>query len=348
METRTKSRPTITDVARACGVSEATVSYVINGKRVLKPATREKVFHVMRELNYHPSAVARGLSSKRVHTIGVLLGVVDSLEFMTNSYTSGLLTGILSVAQREGFNVTLFTAQWKDAQTSAPQLRDGRSDGILAIAPPLDSDIMSGLSGMHMPLVAVSAQPHPQVINVDVDNYEGLRLSVEHLVQLGHRRIAFLMGNENLASFAPRRAAFCESLAAHGLAARENEVLPSHFSGAMAGEQARMLLGQPDAPTAICAGNDAIALAVLEEAHKMGIRIPEDLSVVGFDDIPQAGLGSPPLTTVRQPLAGIGEKATQLLVQLVSDPHSIAASNTLLPPELIVRGTTGPARTSTP
>lgn len=341
-ETRTGSRPTIKDIAGMCGVSEATVSYVINGKRTLRADTREKVVRAMRELNYHPSAVARGLSSKRVHTLGILFGAVDSIEFATNSYVSGLLQGIMLRAQREGFDITFFTASWKDAEVSAPPLRDGRTDGVLAISPLLNSDMLTGLSSLGIPHVAISANAAVGVANVDVDDVEGARLATAHLVQLGHRRIAYLMGNDDLASFASRRTGFIQALEAGGIQPEEHWMIPSHFDGSLAFDQARELLQQPVRPTAIFAGNDNIALGVLAAARSLDIDVPAELSVVGFDDIPAASFATPQLTTIRQPLREIGETATQLLIDRIREPGSREFDSQLLPPELIVRGTTAP------
>jgi LacI family transcriptional regulator len=342
MNPQLQPRPTIKDIARACGVSEATVSYVLNGKRVLKPDTRERVFRVMREMNYHPSAVARGLSSKKVNTIGILFGAVDSIEFVTNAYASGLLKGIMICAQREGFDVTFFTAVWKSAEVSAPPLRDGRTDGILAIAPTQSTDILPGVCSLGMPLVVISADPGAEVANVDIDNRLGALLAVRHLVQLGHKRIAYLMGNEDLASFTPRRRGYLDALAEAEIPVSPGLMVVSHFDGSMAFEQASKLLRQQEPPTAIFAGNDSIALGVIEAARCLGVQVPSQLSVVGFDDAPAALMVTPNLTTVRQPLREIGETATQLLIQYVREPETAQARTTLLPPELVVRGSTAP------
>lgn len=344
MSTRVNSRPTISDVARACGVSEATVSYVINGKRSLKTDTRDKVFRAMREMNYHPSAVARGLSSKRVHTLGILYGALDAIESVTNHYSTGLLQGIMVCAQRQGFNITFITKPWISAPVSGPALRDGRTDGILAVAPPTNSDITEALLSLHMPLVAVSGEPCSALTNVDVDNHAGLSLAVEHLISLGHQRIAFLMGNENLASYWPRREAFVTAHQKAGLTVAENLLLPSRFNGSLAFEQTTHLLQQPQPPTAFCAGNDTIALNIIEAARSLGKRVPEDVSVVGFDDTPAALLVSPNLTTIRQPLRAIGETATQLLIDYMRHPEEFTPREILLAPELIVRDSTAPIR----
>lgn len=343
MKASLQPRPTIKDVARACGVSEATVSYVINGKRVLKADTRERVFRAMREMNYHPSAVARGLSSKKVHTFGVLFGAVDSVEFVTNPYASGLLKGIMACAQREGFDITFFTAPWRSASASAPALRDGRTDGILAIAPPMKSDILAGISALNMPLVVISAEPEAAVSNVDIDNRAGAMLAVRHLAQLGHRRIAYLMGNEDMASFESRSEGFQAAVCELGLELRPEFMLISHFDGSLAFEQTSRLLRHPQPPTAIFAGNDTIAMGVIEAARCLGVQVPSQLSVVGFDDVPAALLVTPNLTTIRQPLREIGETATELLIDYMREPEVPVPKTILLRPELIVRGSTGPA-----
>jgi LacI family transcriptional regulator len=346
MQESTKSEnftPTIADIARACGVSKMTVSYVINGKSVLKPETRERVFRTMREMNYHPSAVARGLSSKKVHTFGLLLPVFGSAEFVTNPYANGVLQGILWQAEREGYDVTIFTSRWENAAVSASPLRDGRTDGIVVVAPPLYSDVLSGLSALRLPVVAIAAGPHDGISVVDVDNEAGLRLVTQHLLDLGHRRIVYLTGNEDLASFEPRRQGFITAMAAAGIEVTPQMIQISRFDGQLAYEQTSGLLRQKQPPTAIIAGNDTIGVAVLDAARCAGVSVPRQLSVVGFDDLPAATLVSPNLTTVHQPLAEIGEKAISLLVGRATQPYNPAGDMHLLPPQLIVRGSSGPS-----
>lgn len=335
------TKPTIKDVARACGVSVATVSYVINGTRVLKPDTRERVLKAMEEMNYHPNAVARGLSSKKVHTLGVHCGVIHSHEFFANPYASGILQGVLKRAAQEGFDVTLFSRRWENAVISLPSLSDGRTDGILVIAPSLDSDILLSLSSGPMPLVAISATPHARIPTVDVDNYQGMRIVIRHLVELGHRHIAAILGDDDLASFEPRRQGIHDALAEAAIEPRPDWIMTSRFSGEWAFEQTSALLRASEPPTAICAGNDTIALAIIDAARCAGVSVPQQLSVVGFDDSPSATLVSPNLTTVRQPLREIGNCATGLLIDRMRG-HRVADDERphLLSPELIVRGST--------
>jgi len=337
---RREPRSTIKDVADACGVSEATVSYLINGKRALKPATRERILSKMRELNYHPSALARGLANKRVQTLGVLFGAVGTVDFFTNPYASGLLKGIMDSAQIEGFDVTLFTAQWQSAAISAPPLGDGRTNGILAIAPTLHSDIIEGVNSLGMPIVAISADPDAPVANVDVDNFAGSHLATNHLIELGHRHIAYLSGDDDLASYAPRRDGFLSAMKSAHLEVRPDWVVNSRFFGPLPFEQARELMGSPDRPSAFVAGNDTIAIAVMEAARMQGLRVPEDFSVVGFDDVPVAQFLHPALTTIRQPLREIGETAARLLIGAMREGNAVAPVRQILTPELVMRETT--------
>jgi LacI family transcriptional regulator len=341
MEKRSLSRPTIKDVALACGVSEATVSYVVNGKKTLKPDTREKVFRVMREMNYHPSAVARGLAQKRVHTLGVLFGVVDPVACLVEPYVCGVLTGVMAQAQKDGFNLTLFTEQWKNPEESAPALRDGRTDGILVVGPQLNWEILDTLNQLSVPTVAISAQTHGNTASVDVDNFAGAHLAASHLLESGHRRIAYLSGNEDLASYQPRLDGFCEALKEFGVEPKKELLLLSRFDGTLAFEQTIGLLNSPEPPTAICAGNDKIALQVIAAADSVGIKVPSELSVIGFDDIPASRHSNPALTTIRQPLHQIGETAATLLIkQIVDKQHTISTTPIFLAPELIVRNST--------
>lgn len=330
---------TIKDVARACGVSSATVSYVLNGKRVLLPETREKVMRVVRELDYHPSAVAQGLSRKRMNTIGILFGVVDAVVVVNHPYAANILQGVLTAASAGGQNVTFFTDPWRTARQSAAGYRDRRADGLIVVAPPLDSDIISGLAPLNIPLAAISFPGGPfGVSSVDVDDAEGTRLVVNHLRALGHARIAHLSGPDNMLSGRTRREAFCEAMAGAGLTAY---VVPGDFSAAVSYRQTRRLLASPAPPTAIFAANDDSALGVMDAAREMGISMPGGLSVVGYDDTPEGAMARPALSSVRQPLQEMGETAARLLIRQLTG-ETVAREMTLLAPTLVVRETSAP------
>ncbi|HEY3330856.1 MAG TPA: LacI family DNA-binding transcriptional regulator [Capsulimonadaceae bacterium] len=348
MKTQTRlQKPTIKDIANACGVSTATVSYVLNGKSVLRADTRERVYQAMRDMNYHPNALARGLHTKTMRALGIMLGTVDPSEFVVNPYTSRILQGVVQEARRQKFHVTLFTDDWLGADASGPSIRDGRTDGILVVAPILGTDIMDTLPEMQPNIVAISAPARPFVDIVDVDDFAGGRLATEHLINLGHRRIAYLTGNSDLSSYQPRLAGYLAALDVAGIEPDNRLIVESHFDGSLAGAQTKALLELPERPTAIFAGNDAIAFQTVSAIRDAGLSVPEDVSVVGYDDMPAASVVTPKLTTINQPLVEIGVTATTMLIERIAASESSGglrrkAENVLLAPKLVVRDSTGP------
>jgi DNA-binding LacI/PurR family transcriptional regulator len=335
--------PTIYDVAKESGFSLATVSNVLNdGPRPVKAETRQRILATVRRLNYHPSAMARGLARRRTHTLGILFGVVEPSAVVLNSYSADVLQGVLTAAAATGYNVTHYTNRWRDAEHSLAEFRDQRSDGLIVVAPTTDSDMMPTLATLDLPLVAVSwPSERGGVPSVDADDRAGTRQAVQHLLDLGHRRIAHLMGHSNLISATTRCDTFLEVLREAGIAPEPGFVLPGEYSVEAGRENARRLLALPSPPTAIFAGNDEIALGVMEAARERGVRIPEDLSLVGYDDRPVSALLSPRLTTVRQPFVRIGEYATHLLLRRIKG-EAVAPETHRLTPELIVRDSTAP------
>jgi DNA-binding LacI/PurR family transcriptional regulator len=336
---------TIRDVARESGVSVATVSYVLNnGPRPVRETTRQHVLAAMRRLNYHPNAMARALASGRAQSLGVLFGRIEP-AIVTNLYSIGVLQGVLTAAADCGYSVTLFPQPWVDGSTSARRLNDGRCDGVVIVAPVQDSDMVESLAALKLPLVVVSAATTEGsgIPFVDVDNAKGIRLATEHLLALGHRRIAHIMGDANQPSVPERRDGFCRTLADHGIEPPSEYLVPCAYNGRMGAEAARRLLQLPNPPTAIVAGNDTLALASIEAATELGLRVPEELSVVGFDDIPTSAMVTPALTTVRQPLAEIGERATRMLIARLEGTDAVSSSSRA-EPQLVVRDTTAPPR----
>ena len=334
---------TIRDVARESGVSVATVSYVMNkSPQTVRDETRQRVLAAARRLNYQPNAMARGLVRRRMNILGVLFHV-SAPTIIIDPYASALLQGILTAAAATGFSIILFPERWRDASHSAAPLRERHTDGILASAPGVDSDMLPSLVAQGLPFVAIAAPSNvPTVIGVDVDNEKGARLATEHLLSLGHRRIAHLTGNPNEASAQARLAGFRATLAQAGVSIPAEYIVPSLYKGRISYDKTLQLLALPEPPTAIFAGNDNLAMEVLEAARDRGVSVPSELSVVGFDDIPAASLVTPPLTTVHQPLARIGETAARLLVARVAG-EPVPAATHLLEPELIIRGTTAAA-----
>jgi DNA-binding LacI/PurR family transcriptional regulator len=331
---------TINDVALASGVSIATVSTVLNNAaRPVKAETRQRVLAEALRLNYQPNAMAAALVKRRMDTIGVLPAVFNAKDVLTDIYAFGVLQGILQSAADSDFHVTLFTKQWVDSAHSAGTFRDRRTDGIIIVAPTLDSDMASALSSMGLLIVTISAGPSPGVSSVDVDNYAGGRLAVEHLFELGHRRIAHISGKLEAVSACERHSAFMAVNREHCQTVPDDYVIAAHYSGLEAAEATAYLLSLPSPPTAIFAGNDAIAKSIVDTASDMGVRVPDDLSVVGFDDSIIATTMTPQLTTVRQSPKEIGAMAARLLISRINGA-SIQEDRHLLSPQLIVRNTT--------
>jgi DNA-binding LacI/PurR family transcriptional regulator len=338
---------TLRDVALSAGVSPFTVSVVLNGSRSntrVSEATRRRIEESAAALRYHPNAVARSLARRCTNTIGVFVGVVESVAALANPYASAILQGVVTRASKSGYDVLLYTEPWHGASRSAARFRDRRSDGVILVAPLMDTDIVTALAALDLPIVAISAAPEhtpAEVASVDVDNTLGIKLAVEHLWELGHRRIAHLTGEGNVASVPLRRIAFQAEIARQGVFLPESYIVPCTYDGLTVGESLRTLLSLPEPPTAIVAGNDNIAIAVMEAARELGISVPHQLSVVGFDDISASSQVTPKLTTLNQPLQRIGESAADLLMARLNQEQR-DTTLVLHPPELMVRESTAP------
>ena len=347
-----KSRPTITDVARDSGVSIATVSYVINsGPRKVDAETKARVEASIGRLRYFPNSIARAMVSKRLNCIGVVFPHPHPSVF-TVPYFVTIMDGIVQEAARRRQNVMLYTGLEWNGSDSLPAFMDRRVDGMLLIAMLTDSTIVPSLAEAGLRFVqingaATDSLTDSAISNVDVDNAGAARAVVAHLTGLGHRRIALLGGQPNSPSTRPRREGFLQGMQERGLAVDPEIVLEGLYDRdwGRAG-MARLLASSGGAPTAVFAGGDGIAEGVYDVCREAGVRIPEDLSVVGFDDTPAAAHLDPPLTSVRQPLARMGSlAAAALLDQLDAGPTGGPAPTPqiVLPAELIVRASTAPA-----
>lgn len=335
-----KKRSTIRDVARECGVSVTTVSVVLNNApRPVREEVRRRVIEMARRLDYHPSAVARGLVRQRTNSIGLLLGEVGE-GVVGDFYAAGILSGVISRAEKSALDVHFFTTRWVSARESAARVRASQPDGVLVLAPQIGSDMPSGLRDVGLPVVCISTPDDPLAPYVDVDNALGASLAATHLLSLGHQRIAHLNAGPTQCSAELRRIAFQEKLHESGVDLNARTIVGGTFDRDEAYAAAWALLRRPDRPTAIFATNDQLALQALNAARDLGIRVPEQLSIVGFDDFPVAPLLNPPLTTLRQPVGQIGEAAVRLLIRLIEG--RTAEQRRLIAPELIVRGSTAP------
>jgi LacI family transcriptional regulator len=328
----------IADVAARAGVGVATVSRVVNGHPNVSVGTRERVLTAIRDLDYRPSPVARNLSLQRTLVIGLIV------PFLTSPSAVERVRGVVEALEGSEYDLTLFDVESPDRQRRAFDVLGGggRADGLLVVSLVPPNEELARLDAARMPCVLVDA-PHATLTNVVVDDVFGGELATRHLLDLGHRRIA-IIGDKPPDAFRfhssrDRTVGYERALAAADVKPRPEYVRLGTQSLHVARSIADELLRLPERPTAIFAGSDLQALGVLEAARGLGLRVPHDLSLVGFDDVEVASYAG--LTTVRQPLEQSGRRGAELLLQALAGEQLVVRTETL-PLELVVRGTTAP------
>jgi DNA-binding LacI/PurR family transcriptional regulator len=336
---------TVKDIALRSGVSTATVSYVLNdGPRAVLPATRERVRKAIEELDYHPNPHARSLRGKRTNALGVVFPHRVAQPF-ENGYFGPILAGIMDVSTGRKMATMLFTGfEWEEAEFNASLLCDGRCDGLLIVAPPRRGNLIQDVIRRKTRLVVIGTHvENVEVDSVDVNNVIGARLAVQHLIGLGHRRIAIALGADRSTSSSERLEGYRQMMGEFELGYLDEWLIPETGAGGRGQDHyVWELLADPEKrPTAIFCVQDGKAISVCQIAQQMGLRVPQDLSVVGFDDIYGAIATSPQLTTIRQPMRQIGTRAAELLCQRIEAPGE-AIETFLFDPHLIIRGSTGP------
>lgn len=327
-------RPRIADVAEAAGVSVPTVSKVLNGRPHVSPSTRRRVDAVLKEMGYHKPP--RDTSTARLMQL-----VVNNFD---SPWVLQILDGAEAAANRHGYDLLCLRAEnasagaWRKLrQPSVNQLA-----GVLLLAPHIGSDLVPTLNGLHIPAVALDPQGTEAtgIPSVSAANFTGATSAVEHLISLGHQRIGMITGGgSGSVRSRARYAAYAAALQGAGLPADPSLVRDGDFSLEAGYRLGRDLLGMDQPPTAVFAGNDLQALGIISAATGQGLRVPQDLSVIGFDDIAQAQLASPPLTTIRQPLEQMAATAVRMLLDLIQGDQGGPVALELAT-ELVVREST--------
>ena len=343
-----EKKPTIVDVAERAGVSIKTVSRVINNERHVSAETRVRVRKVVAELGFEVNELARGMRSQtqeRSYVIGQLYGDPGGL------YTSEIQMGLLGRCRYFGYHLVIEELEYRSPDFERRMralLRRLRLDGVVLTAPLADNDVVQMvLEEAGVPFVQVTPlNEHRHVPSVRIDEQRAAYQMTQHLIALGHRRIAFLKGLFNHAATHLRHAGFEQAMAEAGIAIEPNLVESGDFRYFTAIHCANRLLGRADPPSAIFASNDEMAAAVIKVAHERDFKLPDDLSVVGFDDIPVAEMVWPALTTVRQPVVQLGAAAGDLLFTRLAaagggqwpspTPHLV------LQHDVVLRGSTAP------
>lgn len=334
---------TIRDVAEMAGVSVASVSRVVNNSRGVQPETRRRVEEATQELGYIPNEAARSLKLARSNLLACVIPDV------TNPFFPELVRGIEDIASAEGYGTLLCNTD-NNSQKEADYLSllaRHRVDGLLFI-PARDEKPPPGLIRLleqGSPVVVVDRFLHGfEGDSIVVDNRRGGILAAEHLLELGHRRIAIINRLPDTSTSRLRQEAYEETLASAG-ALNQSLVRLGSYSFDFGRDMARQLLsGSGDRPTAILAGSDVLAIAALQVAHELGLRVPHDVSIVGFDRIAMSQLMSPPLTTVEQPTYEMARIAAGLLLKRARGERTGPWTHRILQPTLHIGASTGPPR----
>jgi LacI family transcriptional regulator len=329
-------RPTIFDVARVSGVSYSTVSRVVNGHANVKAETRARVQAAMTELGYVAHVMARALASGRTQTIGLLARGID------NPFFTAVIKGVDQEVSQADYDLLLCTTHSRNEQEGeyVARLSHGMVDGLLIVVPTALPDYVSLLRASHYPFVLIDHDSDaPGCTMVNAANRAGTREGIDYLISLGHRRIGFITGRPDVGAAIQRLEGYRDSLRAAGLREEEALVVSGDFMEDRGYAAALELLALRHPPTAIFASSDTAAFGVLSAARDAGLRVPGDLSVLGFDDIVEAAWFGAGLSTVRQPLREMGRVAVQRLIALLADPTR-PPERVVMATELVVRHTT--------
>lgn len=332
---------TIKDIARELGMSTSTVSYALNGgPRRVPDETRKRVLDAARRLNYRPNRLARSLITQKNHTLAIIPHETFRDGVLT-FYLQYVFNGIVNTAEQMHYDVMVMTRSASaEPEALTLQILDGRVDGAIFILPAGRQDVLTELEKHNLPYAVIAGDGVDTEHVFGVDNAGGVNRALDHLFELGHRRIGHISGRDGHRDAAERELAYREWMEAHNLEVRESWVQKGDFVRPKGFKAALALLDvkPEDRPTAIFAGNDESALGVYDAARRLEIKVPTDLSIVGFDGSPLGEAVYPQLTTLGQPISQIASAATRFLINTIEGVGE--TFDTRFSPELIVRGST--------
>jgi LacI family transcriptional regulator len=333
---------TLDEIAREAGVSRSTVSRVVNNHPSVSPETRAKVEAAIERSGYRPHGIARSLATRRTHILAMI--VPESVtKLFTDPYFPLMLRGATEACNRGGYQLllSLFTASMDSGILRDRVLRSGYLEGVVAANASLADELVPSLLDERIEFVTIGRHPDDRVNYIDADNTGGGRMATEHLIRLGHTRIATITGPPDMTPVQDRLEGYRETMEMHRLPVSEGLIAEGDFTEA--GGRAAMTRLLPERPTAVFAASDSMAIGAIRAIRAAGLSVPEDIAVVGFDDIPMALTVDPQLTTVRQPIERLGHLAVEVLIQRLEQEDGQAASiqRIVLPTELIVRKSCG-------
>jgi LacI family transcriptional regulator len=326
---------TLEEVAQLAGVSRSTVSRVINDHPNVRRETRERVWEAIRESGYQPHAIARSLVTKRTHIMGMVIPEAVTTLF-TDPFFPILLRGATEACNEHGYQLllSLFSSSADRQEMYERLVGNAYLDGVIVASAALKDPLISDLLRDGVPFVCVGRHPSGQVRYVDVDNVGGALMAVEHLIRLGHRRIATITGRSDMTAGQDRLEGYHQALAAHSIPVEDDLIVDGdciEYSGRVGVQQ---LL--PAEPSALFVASDMMAIGALKALRQAGRQVPGDIALVSFDDIPLASTTEPPLTTVRQPIRRMAALAVDTLLDLIEHP-GLGPRRMVLPTQLVIR-----------
>jgi LacI family transcriptional regulator len=328
----------IKHVARKARVSTATVSRIINDSSLVRPETARKVWRVIRQLDYHPDSQARSLVSRRSRILGLIISDI------ANPFFPDLVKGFENLALQNNYEVTLSNTNYDPSRmaTCVRRLLERKAEGVAIMTSEMDPELIDDLARRGIPIVFLDVgKVRDRISNIHVDYAQGIREAVDHLIKLGHRRIGFISGPANLKSACTRKSAVLKCWNTYGLV-EDNGLIVEGNHKIDGGELAMFrLLQLKQRPTAVLASNDLSAIGAFRAIRLAGLRIPEDISVVGFDDIAFAEFTHPPLATIRLSRTELGQKAFDALIHILRGESKKGKEYTV-ETHLVVRESTGP------
>ncbi len=330
---------TIRDIAKKLNISISTVSYALNGgPRLVPDHVRDRVLAVAREINYRPNRLAKSMITGRTDTIGIILPEIADDIFL-GPFVQLTLNGIANEAGHRHQDLLIYTRKEStDTEDMLTVILDGRADGVIFLTPTSSHQTIEIATNLHIPCVAISGSSMEGVTTYSADNVMGMHEALDHLWGLGHRKIAHIAGRMNMHDGIQRLQCYKDFLARKDAIYREEYVRFGQFLIQGGSESFRELMALPDPPTAIMCANDEMAIGSLMAAHDLGIVIPDQVSLVGFDKSLATQYTYPPLTTVRQPISEIGTAALGGLLDLIEG--KTVPQTTILPTLLEIRSTT--------
>jgi DNA-binding LacI/PurR family transcriptional regulator len=334
---------TIKDIARHAGVSHTTVSRALNHSPLISDQTTERIQKIALELGYHPSVAARSLKTNRSQALGVIV------SHIADPYFSEILQGIDDVAQENGYSLFIASAQHDPVRENSivQTMREHRVDGVILCSPNFTAEQSNQLNSYDIPIVALNNQAAEGYrFAIYHDDVDGSRQACQHLIALGHKKIAYLGNFTAGRTTRERHEGFKQAMEEAGLPVRPEFIHQASGNSPEQGlEGVEYYLGLPERPTAVICYNDMMAIGVLKGLHQAGLRVPEDMSVTGFDNIMYSDYTRPPLTTIDQPKRSLGAEAAKLmLAQLGMDANFLLKETIIkrLKGMLIIRESTTP------